>query len=124
MLVIKVKLREIKSKGIGVFADQKIIKGQSVWVYNPVIDIRINRKDIPEKMKNFFEIYAVDTGEEYVSLNIDNARFINHSDNPNIKSLGSCKDNIAIRDIQIGEEITINYTEIDINGVDFICVND
>lgn len=119
MLVIKTKLKEINGKGIGLIADQEIEKGQSTWVFNSVIDIKVNKKDIPEFAKDFFKTYEVDTGEDYVYLNTDNARFTNHSDNPNTKSLGLYKDNIAIRDIHIGEEITIDYNEIDINGVDF-----
>jgi SET domain-containing protein len=119
MLVVKTKLKEITGKGIGLIADQEVKKGQSIWVYNPVIDIKVNKKDIPEKAEEFFKIYSVDIGEDCVYLNLDNARFINHSENPNTKSLGPFKDNIAIRDIPIGEEITINYGEIDINGVDF-----
>ncbi len=119
MLIIKTKLKEVAEKGIGLIADQEIKKGQSVWVFNPIIDIKIYKKDIPNQAKEFFNTYGVDNGEDYIYLNTDNARFINHSENPNTKSLGPFKNNIAIRDIHIGEEITINYNEIDINGADF-----
>ena len=119
MLVVKTKLKEFPGKGIGLVADQEIKKGQVTWTYNPLIDIKIKEKDIPKEAKEFFETYAVDPGKDYLLLNTDNARFTNHSDNPNTKSLGHLKDNIAIRDIHKGEEITINYNEIDANGVEF-----
>ncbi|OGY88018.1 MAG: hypothetical protein A2233_04850 [Candidatus Kerfeldbacteria bacterium RIFOXYA2_FULL_38_24] len=119
MLVVKTKIKEINGKGIGLIADQEIKKGQPTWVFNSVIDIKVNKKDIPKFAKEFFETYAVDIGKDYVYLNIDNARFKNHSNNPNTKSLGLYKDNIATRDIHVGEEITIDYNEIDVNGVDF-----
>ena len=119
MLVVKTKLKEFPEKGIGLIADQEIKKGQTVWVYNPIIDIKINEKDIPEPAKDFFNTYAVDIGEDYLCLSIDNNRFLNHSEKPNIKSLGSFEDNIALRDINIGEEITIDYNEIDVNGINF-----
>lgn len=119
MLVVKTALKEIPGKGIGLIADQEIKKGESVWKYHPSIDIKINKADIPESANEFFETYAVDVGEEFVFLNIDNARFINHSDDPNTKSLGRYKDNIALRDIHKGEEITIDYNAIDIHGVNF-----
>ncbi len=119
MLIIKTKLKEVDGKGIGLFADQEIKKSQSVWAFNSIIDIKINKKDIPEDAKEFFHIYAIDNGENNFYLNTDNARFINHSENPNIKSLGPLKNNIVIRDIHIGEEITIDYNEIDINGANF-----
>lgn len=119
MLTVKTKLKEIEGKGIGLIANQEIKKGQSVWVYNPIIDIKVNKKDIPKFAEDFFNTYSVDINEDFVILNTDNARFTNHSDNPNTKSLGLYKDNIALKDIEIGEEITIDYNEIDAVGVDF-----
>ncbi|MFA6296533.1 MAG: SET domain-containing protein-lysine N-methyltransferase [Patescibacteria group bacterium] len=119
MLVVKTRLKEINGKGIGLIADQEIKKGQSVWVFNSVIDIKVNKKDIPKNAEEFFDTYAVDNGEDYVYLDTDNARFINHSENPNTKSLGQFKDTIAVRNIYFGEEITIDYNENDVNGTDF-----
>jgi len=120
MLVIKTKLKEIVGKGIGLVADETIKKGQSTWVYNPIVDIKVYKNNIPKKAHSFFDTYAVDIGEDYLVLNTDNARFTNHSDNPNTKSLGRFQDNIALRDIKVGEEITIDYNEIDINAADFL----
>ncbi|MFH1063443.1 MAG: SET domain-containing protein [Candidatus Woesearchaeota archaeon] len=119
MLTVKTKLKEIPGKGIGLIADQDIKKGQTIWKYHPLIDIKVNEKDIPEEAKGFFDTYSVDIGGDELFLNTDNARFINHSDNPNTKSLGHLKDNIALRDINNGEEITIDYTKIDVTELDF-----
>ncbi len=119
MLVIKTKLKEISGKGIGLIANQEIKKGDKIWVYNPVIDFKILKKNIPEEMTEFFHIYACDYGKDYIYFNSDNARFINHSETPNITSLGELGDDIALRDIHVGEEITINYKEIDVNTIDF-----
>lgn len=119
MLTVKTKLKEIPGKGIGLIADQKIKKGQTVWTYNPIIDIKIKKKDIPKEAKAFFDTYAVDQGGDYLFLNTDNARFINHSKKSNTKNLGPFKDNIALHDIHKGEEITIDYDTIDVNGAIF-----
>lgn len=119
MLVVKTVLKEAEGKGVGLFADQDIKKGQTVWTYSPIIDVKVKKDSIPEEAKEFFHTYAVDHGGDYLYLNTDNARFINHASDPNTKSLGSFKDNIAVRDIRKGEEITIDYGEIDVNGVDF-----
>lgn len=119
MLIVKTRLKEFTGKGIGLIADQEIKKGQSVWVYNPTIDIKINEKDIPKEAKDFFNTYAVDIGENCLYLNIDNFRFINHSENPNVKSLGYFKDTVALKDIPIGEELTIDYNENDVTGINF-----
>jgi len=119
MLTVKTKLKQIPGKGIGLIADQEIKEGQIVWTYNPLIDIKIKKKNVPKEAKEFFDTYAVDQGKDYLFLNTDNARFINHSKNPNTKNLGLFKDNIALSDIHKGEEITIDYDEIDVNGAEF-----
>lgn len=119
MLTVKTKLKEVPGKGIGLIADENIRKGQVVWTYNRIIDIQIKKKNIPKEAREFFKTYAVDNGGDILFLNTDNARFINHSKKPNTKSLGHLKDNIALCNIRKGEEITIDYNEIDICGTDF-----
>ncbi|MBD3282445.1 MAG: SET domain-containing protein-lysine N-methyltransferase [Candidatus Portnoybacteria bacterium] len=119
MLIVKTKLKEIPNKGIGLIAQQKIKKGETVWKYHPVIDIKIMKKNINKDMRPFFEKYACDLGGDYFMFNMDNARFINHSDTPNIKNLSHFKKSIALKDIKKGEEITIDYNTIDVNGVNF-----
>ena len=46
-------------------------------------------------------------------LCFDDARYFNHSDNPNCKTIESLDDKegveIAGKDIQKGEELTVNY---------------
>jgi SET domain-containing protein len=64
-------------------------------------------------------MYAVKRSGGRLFLNTDNARFINHSKNPNTKSLGAEKNNIAIRNIKPGEEITIDYEQIEQGPIDF-----
>ena len=119
MLVVKTQLKEFKGKGIGLIASEFIKKGQKVWIFNPVIDILIDKKSLPKKARDFYKIYAVEYRKNKIAFNTDNARFINHSKNPNIKSLGDFKPNIAIRDTKKGEEITIDYSTIDINPINF-----
>jgi len=117
MLLVKTTLKEIKGKGIGLIADQEIKKGHVVYTRNPIIDIWIKKKDIPKEAEDFFKTYSVDKGGDSVLVNIDNYRFLNHSDKPNITWDG--KNSIAICDIHVGEEINIDYNEIDVNGFDF-----
>jgi len=119
MLIVKTKLKEFVGKGIGLVADEFIVKGQEVWVYHSVVDISVDLDIIPKEAKAFYDEYAVEYEKGKFMLNTDNARFINHSEDPNLKNLGSFKSNVAIKDIHPGEEITINYNEIDINSVDF-----
>ena len=118
MLKIQTYLKEIKNKGIGLIAGQDIKKNSVIWVYNEQIDIVLNNKNLPKILKEFLEIYATKNNNKYM-LCCDNARFMNHSLKPNIKSLGSFKDNIAIKNISKGEELTIDYNTIDEDPVDF-----
>jgi len=113
MIVVKTSLKEFPGRGIGLVSESPIKKGQVVYRFNPIIDIIINKKDIPKEAKEFYDTYAVEIGKEKLMLNTDNARFINHSKKPNTKSLGKMKENIAIKDIKKGEEITIDYEAIE-----------
>jgi SET domain-containing protein len=117
MLTIKTKLKEFKGKGIGLVADKNIKKGTAVWTYSQIIDIFVKNKDIPKESADFFETYGVKRKGGFF-LNLDNARFINHSFKPNTKSLGHEENNIAIKNIKKGEEITINYEKIE-GPIDF-----
>ena len=119
MLTIKTKLKEVPGKGIGLISDQEIKKGQTVWIYNPIIDITVKKKDVTKEVKDFFDIYSCDLGGDIYMLNVDDARFINHSKNPNIKNLGSYDKSIALKNIKKGEEITIDYNTIDVTDINF-----
>lgn len=117
MLLVKTILKEIEGKGIGLVSDQEIKKGEVVYSRNPIIDIWIKKEEIPKEAEDFFKTYSVDKGGDSVLVNIDNYRFLNHSDKPNIAWDG--KNSTAICDIHVGEEITIDYNEIDVNGCAF-----
>lgn len=121
MIIVKTSLKEFPGKGIGLVAEEPIKKGQSVWTFNPIVDILLDEKDVPKEAREFYNNYAVESKEKEgeLMLNTDNGRFINHSKNPNIKSIGFRKDLVAIRDINPGEEITIDYQEIDMNPLSF-----
>ena len=57
----------------------------------------------------------------------DNAKYINHSDNPNIISVfddtSEVDNSIAARGIAIGEELTLDYRSFAQEGIDFQEVN-
>jgi hypothetical protein len=121
MLMIKTKLGPSKINGIGLIADQFIPKGTVIWKYSPKFDLIIDHTELnilPEPARNAFLHYAYlnkRTGK-YV-LCFDNARFFNHSENPNCVGAPSPDDDegldIAGVDIQPGEEMTNDYREFD-----------
>jgi len=57
-----------------------------------------------------------DPARQVYILASDDSRFCNHADDPNLNDEGD--RNCAVRDIQVGEEITWNYRGW--GGVDFL----
>ncbi len=123
MLVVKTKIGQSKIEGIGLFADQFISKGTVTWKFNPKFDIYFEPNEV-EKMSDLQKdliihfAYLSKKSGMYV-YSIDNTRFTNHSTSPNIAEDEKLSDGdaeictIATRDIQIGEEITVDYRSID-----------
>ena len=122
MLLVKTKLGSSKIQGIGLFADQFIKKGTITWRFEPPFDLYFEPDKIskmPKIKRDFFYhfSYLSKKSGRYIFC-IDNTRFINHSSNPNIDSTHVLPGNlevcdIAKRDIKKGEEITVDYKEID-----------
>ena len=120
MLLIKTKVAPSEIKGLGLFADQDIKAGTLIWQFVPPFDISIDRdirNKIPEIARQQFLKYAflsIKTGR-YI-LCFDDDRFFNHSESPNVASSdigGEEGSAIALRDIELGEELTCSYLEFD-----------
>lgn len=123
MLVVKTKIGQSKIEGIGLFADQFIPKGTVTWKFNSRFDIYFDPMEV-EKMPEMQRVliihfaYLSKKSGKYV-YSIDNTRFTNHSTSPNIvedEKLSESDEEIctvAVKDIQMGEEITIDYRAID-----------
>jgi SET domain-containing protein len=107
MLIIKTKLDKSSIHGIGLFTLEKIEKGQVIAELSE-FDIKIKKDDVPQKHIEMFEFYFGVEKDCYQTY-FDNMRFMNHSDYPNCIDAknGMC---IAIKDIEIGEELTCDYS--------------
>jgi len=112
MLCVKTTVKASDIAGLGLFADEEIPKGTIVWKFEPRLDLLISEdsvKSFSESAKGQFYNYAfLDKSHQEYMLCGDDARFFNHSDDPN------CNDEypdltIALRDIAKGEELTVNY---------------
>jgi hypothetical protein len=121
MLLVKTKIGSSKIDGIGLFADQFIPKGTPIWKYQEGFDLEINKSELDklsESSRSQFLKYAYRNPEidKYI-LCFDDARFWNHSENPNCQDTypSGEKEGIdtALRDIQKGEELTIDYKNFD-----------
>ena len=122
MLTIKASVKTSKIEGLGLFADERIPKGTTVWKFDARFDIFFD----PEEVKNMapiqkalvekFAYLSTETGK-YVYC-IDDSRFMNHSSVNNNLDVVLFPDEletrgVANRDIEIGEEILINYRNFD-----------
>jgi SET domain-containing protein len=113
MLTIKTKLDKSSIAGIGLFADQDILKGEVVWKMNSLSVLKITPNEyhnLSRTEKDFIQekdYFWTDEHGNYM-IPIDDSRFINHSCNPNIIDLddNTC---VASKDIKREEELTIDY---------------
>lgn len=113
MIVVKTKLDRSLISGIGLFANQDILKGDLIWKMTSISVFQISPdkyKELSQIEKDFIiqkDYYWLDDDGNYL-IPLDDSRFVNHSNNPNIieKDENSC---VASRDIAKNEELTIDY---------------
>jgi len=121
LLLVKTKLAMSCIDGIGLFADQFIARGTIVWRSHPEIDIRLTPEQIHELAEPSREQICKYTYREKKSglyvLCGDDARFFNHSPNPNCIDTCNGPDDITIasQDIVAGEELTCDYSLFDLD---------
>ncbi len=119
MLLVKTRIGPSKIHGIGVFAEELIKQGQTVWVFDARVDARVDFSDLPTfppPMRAFLRKYGYDEmyeGRRTIVLCGDHARHVNHADEPNLLD---GETDVAARDIEPGEEITCNYYTFDLDA--------
>lgn len=103
--------------GHGVFATAPIARGTIVWVLCR-FDLRFTPGEaaaLPPAYRPIVDRYAYTDGKGDRILCWDNARFMNHSCDPPMLGLGGDYE-IAIRDIDTGEEITCDYGGLNLDS--------
>jgi len=101
-----VKVKKIKGKGRGVFAQKNIEEGT---IIEKVPLLVMPEEDIYDA---FLADYVFEWGKDTVAIALGSGSLYNHSYDPNARyqDVGTkAKEYVAVRDIQKGEEITINY---------------
>jgi uncharacterized protein len=119
MLLIKTYLAPSKIHGIGLFAAADTPADTKICAIHPSVD-RVYTKDelmgirseiAREQLQRYAGVSA--DGEQYVICG-DDARFINHSTDPNCAFPPELKTLLfALRPIRKDEELTINYKFVD-----------
>ncbi len=111
MLYIKNELRKSKICGLGLFTLEKIKKGRIIGNFSHNANVMTEEEYQKEQgIGNSLIIQSAVrwAGKLFVyNSEIGNEDYINHSDDPNI--LYHCGLCFALKDIDAGEELTINY---------------
>lgn len=120
MLQVATRLGPNPIHGIGVFALERIPTGTEVWRFTPGFDLEFEPSvvdDLPRHLRDWFAHYGyVDFHFGRLVICLDNARFINHSPDPNLRSdYGRDRygPDYAVRDIEAGEELTADYSDFE-----------
>ncbi|HVZ82371.1 MAG TPA: FRG domain-containing protein [Terracidiphilus sp.] len=112
---VRIKPSKLHRSGVGVFAIKRIPKGKQIFAGENEEVMWIRKTSIPKDgpIRRLYDDFAVIDGEFYgcpTSFNrLTPAWFLNESKRPNARS----DENyvfFAIRDISVGEEITIDYS--------------
>tara|TARA_S200002703_G_scaffold151840_1_gene151654 strand:- start:956 stop:1306 length:351 start_codon:yes stop_codon:yes gene_type:complete len=115
MLLVNTYLNKSKIHGIGVFSKENIKQKEIVTKELPQFEFHFNQNELPKMplaFANFINEYAFESNldKNILILGIDNEKYMNHSDTPNIDENG-----YALKDIKIDEELTVDYKKIDKN---------
>ena len=116
-----VALKPSLIEGIGVFAIADIKEGQSGLFSKDKSEwIAVTKAEVealPPHSRFLVENHCLYDDEhyfipEYGFKMIDLVVYLNHSDEPNVRSINEGEDFVALRQIKAGDELLINYGEI------------
>ena len=121
MLLVKTRIGPSKIHGIGLFAEEFIEKGTVLWEFHEDLDQRYTMAlvySLPPTCRSQLMNYGyVNKKTGMLVMCMDDARFFNHSCEPNTTGMSDDNDGegmtIASRDIEPCEEITCDYEEFD-----------
>jgi SET domain-containing protein len=116
MLLVRVRVAQSPIHGLGVFAAEPIARDTDVWRFTPGFDLDLDPALLerqPEHLRERLLHYGyVDPRLNRYILCCDDARFLNHSDTPNVRP-DFTRDrygvDIAVCDIASGQELTVDY---------------
>lgn len=100
MLRVRAEVRPSPIHGLGLFALERIPRGTVVWSFDAGVD-QLSSSPAPHG-------YSFRTEHGHI-IPGDDAKFINHSATPNLETTPGLTPAVAVRDIEVGEELTEDY---------------
>lgn len=121
MLLVPTLKQQSPIHGTGLFAAEPIPAGTPTWRFTPGIDLSIHPdavKQFTDVARDWFLMYAyLDIRTGLYVLCADDARFMNHSETPNVGGDYEQEPvfgvDVALQDIAVGEELTCDYRTFD-----------
>tara|TARA_R110002126_G_scaffold20441_6_gene75598 strand:- start:1207 stop:1674 length:468 start_codon:yes stop_codon:yes gene_type:complete len=123
MMTVRCYLAPSRIEGLGVYTSVAIPRGTEVWRYNSDFDLSYPIAKIaaaPDHIREFMDRYTYVNpfDPSQVILDADEARFMNHSDTPNV-DFSSDISGRALRDIAVDEELTCDYACFTVGEISF-----
>ena len=114
-MLIDTYLDKSKIHGVGVFSKEIIKKGEKIKEERPEFEMEFDKNKLPSMplaLAKLIDTHAHERklGSGILVLGLDNEKYLNHSEEPSVDD-----DGIALKDIEIGDEITIDYKDFDVN---------
>lgn len=121
MMLVPTRRENSPIHGTGLFAVEPIPAGTPTWRFTPGIDLSIHPdmvESFADVARGWFLTYAyLDIRTGLYVLCADDARFMNHSDTPNVGGDYEREPvfgvDVALRDIAVDEELTCDYRTFD-----------
>jgi hypothetical protein len=114
MLKVRTRLGPSSIHGLGLFADAPVPEGTEVWRFTPGFDLDVELSlldGLPLIARRTLLHYGyIDNRRGRFILCCDDARFVNHRDNPNVAPHHGTDRygvDIAVRSTRAGEEINL-----------------
>jgi hypothetical protein len=124
MLTVPTYLDKSAVNGIGVFAAEFVPAHTIIWVLDPEFDLVVPLDQLgrfaPLVQETLRHYGFLDSATNNVILCNDNARFTNHSADPNTQAVGLMQTTV-LKSIQAGEEITEDYFYFDGWAAEKLC---
>ncbi len=121
----KATVKKSPRGGKGVFAKEKIKKGEIVNISGGIVITEKEYKELEKKFGEFVRHYTLQISEGFYLIcslgenELEKDDFFNHSCNPNCGIVGQIVM-VAMRDIEPGEELTYDYAMTDSDPDDFM----